>query len=342
MKLEELAGAGVFFHTTGKEFCYSAISLASGLHQLGIPVYGNIRYSNPLVSEFQFEPIPAGVQPGLMVIDLREGTFNPDLPFKIEGGHRNTHVLAVCDSVDSLNYQCSLPLHRGHCNRLMAKPYPYHAVGFGVSDRLLNHCRNFQYPERREEVILRNFRSSGNQFLRMSLELSLLPMLESRIAVDRRMTQPTGRYDNAFLDRLGQSLMCLSYGGNYVEDNTEYYRGLLAEDDPRKGFLTSKHVYSTVAVARWDSWRFWESLCMGSVAIQLDFEKYGFELPVMPVNWVHYVGLSLENLKEDVERLFDERDRLGEIAENGKNWAIEHYAPMPVAKRFLGIAGVEL
>ncbi len=81
---------------------------------------------------------------------------------------------------------------------------------------------------------------------------------------------------------------------------------------------------------------------MGCLTLQLDFDKYGFELPVMPENWVHYVGLSLDNLKEDVERIFDERDRLPEIARKGRLWALQHYTPRPVATRFLRDAGIEL
>jgi hypothetical protein len=55
-----------------------------------------------------------------------------------------------------------------------------------------------------------------------------------------------------------------------------------------------------------------------------------------PENWKHYIGLNLEDIKGDVERLLDERDKIPEIAENRRTWALAHYSPLATAKRFLG------
>ena len=92
---------------------------------------------------------------------------------------------------------------------------------------------------------------------------------------------------------------------------------------------------SSAAVLRWDSWRFWEALACGCVAVHLNFEDYGFHLPVMPETWTHYIPLDLANLTASADAIWERRDEWPRIAEAGRAWAIEHYAPAPTAERVL-------
>ena len=75
----------------------------------------------------------------------------------------------------------------------------------------------------------------------------------------------------------------------------------------------------------------------GCAALMLDFEKYGVQLPVQPENWKHYVGLDLDQLPRDLERLREETGLLARIGEAGRAWAHRHYAPRAVAEHFLGM-----
>jgi hypothetical protein len=87
-------------------------------------------------------------------------------------------------------------------------------------------------------------------------------------------------------------------------------------------------------IIQWDSWRFWESLCAGCIPIHLDLEKYGVQLPEMPENWEHYVGLDLDNLDRDIERLcFD--PTVTTIGDKGKNWAMTKYSQKASAGRLV-------
>jgi hypothetical protein len=88
-------------------------------------------------------------------------------------------------------------------------------------------------------------------------------------------------------------------------------------------------------VAQWESWRFWESLAAGAAAVHLDFERYGLAPPVPPVNGVHYLGLSPENIGQTRERLEADPDWLAGISAAGRDWALEHYGPRSTARRFL-------
>ncbi|WP_347237749.1 glycosyltransferase [Sphaerospermopsis sp. FACHB-1194] len=88
-------------------------------------------------------------------------------------------------------------------------------------------------------------------------------------------------------------------------------------------------------IVQWDSWRFWESLAAGCVTFHLDFDKYGLDIPVMPENWRHYIGIDLDNVPAAIDRIVDEPEILEKIALEGRRWAIENYSPVPTALRFL-------
>ncbi|MDB9496042.1 hypothetical protein PN441_15470 [Spirulina major CS-329] len=99
------------------------------------------------------------------------------------------------------------------------------------------------------------------------------------------------------------------------------------------GFLTAQN--QEWCLHGWDSWRLWESLAAGCLTIHLDLEKYGAELPVMPENGVHYLGLNMDDLSSSMAWLQGLKPHWPEIAAAGRDWAIAHYAPMPTAQRFL-------
>jgi hypothetical protein len=91
-----------------------------------------------------------------------------------------------------------------------------------------------------------------------------------------------------------------------------------------------------------DSWRFWESLAAGCVTFQVDFEKYGLLLPVMPENWRHYIGIDLDNIQETVDRITDDPGILQTISTEGRRWVLEHYTPVPTTLRFFETVGTRL
>jgi len=90
-------------------------------------------------------------------------------------------------------------------------------------------------------------------------------------------------------------------------------------------------------IIQWDSWRFWETLILGSVPMHLDLEKYGVELPIMPDNWEHYIGIDLDHINRDVERIMDDPESIYKIAYKGKPWAEQNYSPLASAKRFIDL-----
>jgi hypothetical protein len=74
--------------------------------------------------------------------------------------------------------------------------------------------------------------------------------------------------------------------------------------------------------------------------MHIDLAKYGVELPVMPVNWKHYIGVDLNNIRQTVERIIEEKDLIYKIAKEGNEWCMTNYAPQASAKRFLKTIGL--
>jgi hypothetical protein len=86
---------------------------------------------------------------------------------------------------------------------------------------------------------------------------------------------------------------------------------------------------------QWDSFRAWEAWVAGCATINIDLDLYGPDLPVMPENWKHYIGVDLDHPDKALERLRDEPHVLANVAKQGQKWALENYSPRRMAERFL-------
>lgn len=165
---------------------------------------------------------------------------------------------------------------------------------------------------------------------------------EPQDSCDRLMWRQTGfRFSSSYYERLKNSQAvacfcgemippmpfrnpeCYLVGGNKAKISRLVYE-MLGKIDPRPP-----------RSVQWDSFRFWEALAAGCVAFNIDLDHYGVVLPVMPENWKHYIGINLDNVEEDIERLRDEPECLEKVAAEGHIWAIENYRPRKAAERLL-------
>ena len=159
---------------------------------------------------------------------------------------------------------------------------------------------------------------------------------------DRLMWKQTGgRYSRSYYERLKNSQAvacfcgemippmpfrnpeCYLVGGNKAKLRRLFYE-MLGKLDPRPP-----------RAVQWDSFRFWETLAAGCAAFNVDLERYGVVLPVMPENWKHYIGVSLENVDETIGRLRADYGCLERIAAAGREWAMKNYSPKKAAERLL-------
>jgi hypothetical protein len=163
--------------------------------------------------------------------------------------------------------------------------------------------------------------------------------------------QTNFRHSAAYYERLGSVAACSAFcgeivpalpsvrpqvillGGNKAKLLKLFYRTLSS--------LSGKHP----RILSCDSFRFWETLAAGTVAFNVELEKYGALMPVMPRNWEHYIGVDFEssrNLRKVAQRLRDDPGCLERIASQGRAWALEHYSPVAQATRLLGMLGFDV
>lgn len=331
----EMVQKGLFFLSDSSTFSYAATCLADGLNQLGIPIRANIDYHDPLISDFAFAASPppessedvAGV-----VVNILETMPLHNQLVRFIPPHPRTVIHCMHDNSGEICFPelTAFCTHESNLRDVAGRRIP---IAFGISSAMLRQSQLLLTdPSRRNRCFLANFRPSEGQSLRASLDLAFIPSLKEYFEVDTNLVG-TGRWGDDYYRHLVHQFGCLAYGGFFSQDllRNDWFRSI----EPLNTFLRHTRYHQDTVVLRWDSWRFWESLAFGCVTVHLDFERYGFALPVMPENWKHYIGLNMADLRRDVERLHTERERLPEIAHEGRKWALQHYSPVAVARRFM-------
>ena len=334
LDLRTAYAGGVFFFSPENLLSHNSGCLIEGLLDLGIKVRAN-------TADFTSR----GASWPLVGVDTKALVSKPFAglsAFVVDITHTNSYV--PLDSVrggriayvtnSDMSLFCRVPepyaLFAVHDTRFAKKPGRRFPLAFGPSNGLIAASEKRLPFAQRKRVALRNFRPSFGQGVRGLLDMACLPHLKNAITCDSAI-QETAPY----LDALCSSTVCLAYGGEFY--NSMRTNTWLAEKDPNMfAYHTFEHFDGEAIVMRWDSWRFWESLVCGCLTVHLDFVKYGFNLPVMPKPWVHYAPIDLDDLKGSADALMDREKQWPEIAEAGRCWAIEHYAPKPTVLRVLG------
>ncbi|MEP7305893.1 MAG: glycosyltransferase family 1 protein [Acidobacteriota bacterium] len=250
-------------------------------------------------------------------------------------------------------------IFRSHMNRRAWHPENLRPWVLGLNNRIIEATPDGVLFAKRRQCILVNFGAShpyshGTRDLasaRFGTKISRL--LEIDITRDDLSNPPVdpfdvllwqqtgGRFSRQYYQRLGQSQAVACFCGEMIPPmpfrNPECYLVGGNRAKIRRGVyeLLGRFDSRPPRSIQWDSFRFWETLAAGAVAFNLDLEHYGVEIPVMPVNWTHYVGVNLGRVDDTIERLEGEPKALERIGRAGRLWALEHYAPRPMAERFL-------
>lgn len=234
----------------------------------------------------------------------------------------------------------------------------------GFTHRILKAVEGQLPFEERRRVALVNFGASHPypHGAREEAAKSFLPALEYWIPFDatkddlsapptdpyeKLMWEQTGeRYSASYYRRLGssQSVACFCgelippmpwrdpqqylVGGNKAKLKRAFFEAL--------GWIDPRPLRSV----QWDSFRAWEAWVAGCATINIDLDLYGPDLPVMPKNWTHYIGVDLAKPKQTIQRLMDDSGLLERVARRGHEWALQNYSPRRMAERFLEYAGV--
>ncbi len=249
---------------------------------------------------------------------------------------------------------------RSHSTSLFNYPQTSLPWAFGLSNRIIETSKKYEHLPVKKQVAM-NFRilhDSRKEFIsRLSpLIKGTLPIInEITEGLDSKNKTANGDLEQYYWEHTGRrhsedyyrfinsSLFTYTFGG--LVDFPDARRGQWP--DIRRGyhrymrFLKQRsrlewNIHQHLAIYQHDSWRFWEVMVSNGIPIHMDFESWGLLLPEYPVNGKHYFGVKGMDVKAVADKMLNTSEQeLAQIAENGKQWVLEHYAPVPTAKRFL-------
>jgi len=341
------------------------VCLAEGLTALGVACHGTVGYW-PLDVEREHFLIQADpdIRPeDCDIVIVSDDWFMTGQPFPeaIDRGLRNVFCVAL-DREDGSRLHSLAPAFRRfdavlrtHYNTATRYGPNFVPWAYGLSDRVVSAAAGGAPPTERTPRLVANWRHAASPHsVRLAVERDVLPRLRDVVTLDvareeldaapedpyeRLLWHETGRrHWRGYYQRLASATMCAAFGGYFVTPWPASKESLLSRLLKRGLTLTGGH---SRLISQWDSWRLWESFAASCAMVHVDLERYGCVLPVMPVNWEHYIGIDLERPQAAIDRLRDDPSIVARIATAGHDWASEHYAPIAVARRLLKLAGLQ-
>ncbi len=248
---------------------------------------------------------------------------------------------------------------RSKLNRKVWHPENMRPWVLGLNERILKATEGGAEFSKRKRAMLVNFGASHpySHGTRDLAEKQFFPRMRNWIPFDetkddltqepadpydRLMWGQTGRrFSRSYYERLKNSQAVACFCGEMIPPmpyrNPEYYLVGGNKAKLRRMFyeMLGKLDPRPPRSVQWDSFRFWEALAAGCATFNIDLERYGVILPVMPENWKHFIGVNLEKVDETIERLKADPDVLTRVATDGRQWAIKNYSPKAAAERLL-------
>ncbi|MEA5573571.1 glycosyltransferase family 1 protein [Calothrix sp. UHCC 0171] len=337
------------------------VCLAEGFKKIGIEFYASNNYWKLSHSEeiylLKYEPKVSFQDCTIVVID-QHWYRKYGIPKELLSPNRNFTTVFL-DSEDWFGASWSQEFRqfdvilRTHYNNKLANPKNVYPWGFGLSERILRETNSPLAFKQRKNGFQVNFRHHsilGMHSVRKFVNTKILPLVDLIMPLERGIDpqysppldtyqylmwhQSGCRHYPSYYERLQKIRACGAFGGFFYPPLFKR-PNKLAYIFLRKFFAKSR--LKSDIIIQWDSWRFWESLAAGCATFHVDFQKYGCQLPVMPQNWVHYIGFDLDNIQATLDRLIEEPEILEKVASSGREWAINNFGTESTAKRFLQV-----
>jgi hypothetical protein len=351
------------------------VVLADGLQQLGVQVFGNCNYwRKSLAPDDWLVRHDPRVQPADCDIVAVTGAWSRwiDDDFKVyesslpaslftPGRRYRTAYIDLDDGYETSSWQPEFQafdaVFRAKYNARCYHPANHHPWVLGLNHRMIEMTAGAPPWAGRNREVLVNFGAS-HPYAHTARTLAGPPFVAAARAGyaineqrDNLKLPPSDPYDHlmwlqtqhrhsrSYYERMKHAQAVVAFCGDFIPPMPFRPKYLAGGGRAR----LSRRLYDALALVdprpprliQWDSWRFWESLAAGCLVFNLDLPYYGVRLPVMPVNWEHYVALRLDNAPDVFARLGREPGLAERIAAQGRAWAMEHYSPAALARRFL-------
>ena len=343
---------------------HSIICLAEGLKELKIPFFSNINYWKDSCTEedclFNLNPTVTADDCDVVVLDSDWFVNNIDFPKELFKPNRNYLTVYFERSADAINlprnaWQPEFKqfdyIFRTHYNHRFIYPKNVYPWAMGLSNRILRELAHpLEFSEKKKQLLI-NFRLGHP--LRKDIEDKFVPLIQNILEVDDSVDEfddsligsyhhlqwnQTGmRHYPSYYQRLNNSAACACFGGLFINPWPPSEYGPTKLWDRVLNSILVKVDYRPRRLMNWDSFRYWESLAAGCLTFHVNLKRHGAVLPIMPENWHHYIGIDMDNMEASIERLISEPKILEKVSSQGRQWALQHYSPLPTALRFLEI-----
>lgn len=302
---------------------------------------------------------PTWVQPGTFAVDRRP---LPDGLFK-SGRRYRTVYMDSHDGYRTISWEPEFRqfdlILRAKLNKRAWHPSNMRPWVLGLNNRILDATADGEPFAARQHAILVNFGASHPypHGTRDVAAREFEPRIAKLLPIDRTkddlsappadplgalMWRQTGyRFSRSYYERLKRTQAVACFCGDLIPaapfaDADRYLAGGNRARIRRQLFELLDLVDRRPRRAlQWDSFRFWEAAAAGCATFNIDLEYYGVSLPVMPVNGEHYFGVRFDSVDETIDRISADPSLLERVARQGRQWALDHYAPRAMAQRFL-------
>jgi hypothetical protein len=321
------------FNNPGLQVGYITSQFAQGARLAGFDVSTNVeslhadgRFCAPDLGAIgvTFRPQPR-VSDVVIIDERRSLSALPDLGdgsfeyYKEIARHFRTAIIYGNDDVNYLAFPESLKAFLPHQVNGFTKNPHAHAVPWGFTLEGFELAAKQGGRPRKPKSVLMNFNPTNAQTVRESVYAAAEELLKSKFELDIRH-----QHGEEYASQLQESQFALAVGGSFHWPRSDYIY-LRQRMSKREHFLDRFAGRSrTVGIVRWDSFRFWESMAFGCIPFQLDFDLYGFSLPVNPTKWLHYIPIDLANISSSFEfalNQFDTAEKIDILSSSAKEWA---------------------
>jgi hypothetical protein len=228
-------------------------------------------------------------------------------------------------------------------------PYPKNFVPwqFGFSNRVMESVIPVPFQDRDKSMLI-NYRVIHT--LREHVKNEILPIIGKRFLLKDQIDsknqlfdsdveelywkQTGGRHNNKYYERLSKTMACACFGG---ELESSLHKIKNKNLNTLLGLINNFVPIARYTIYQYDSFRFWESLVAGCCTFHVDFDQFGFVLPVNPINNKHYIGVNILKPEKICNIMAHEYNYFEDISAAGREWALSNYSPTKVAQRFLEI-----
>ena len=336
------------------------IALAEGFKALGINCYGDRNmYQHKIGGEYliRYDSSFSIENADIVVFHFSIFYENENRANKIiktistrKGRKYKTIFIDAADGLRTCGFyegpqKCDIVL-KSHFNKKYKYPSNFYPWQFGLTNRILESVKPLPFSERKSNFLV-SFRIKHQ--LRDYVNNQIRPIVEKHLCWDNNTNdlnnlnlspedlfhwkQTGGRHYPQYYEQLSSSVMCACYGGVFSIPWGNYNKYTAKISRELNNII---RISNWDRVRQWDSWRLWETWAAGCCVVHVDFDKYGCQLPVMPKNGEHYIGIDIDNLHK-FQNILKNPDEFSEIGENGRKFILENYTPEIVASKLLNI-----